>query len=367
MEGEQAPVVIDNGSGLLKAGYAGDDAPRVVIPSVVGIPKSENHTDTEVLRKFYTGDEAIQHRGVLSLHHPLQHGSVTDWDSMEKVLHAAFTDLRVDPTEAPVLMSETPLNPTANREQLTQMMFEKFEVPAFFVMTSSVLTVFASGRHMGVILDCGDGVTSVVPIEGLFVRPHANQRVNYAGQELTGHLQRLLMEKGYSVTDTESVRCMKEELCYVAQDYGVEMTLDDVDRNYTLPDGQVVTIGNQRFRTPEALFRPSLIGKEHAGIHKMVYQSIMQCDIDVRSLFYSNIILCGGSTMFPGLGDRLKKEMYTLAPPTMKIGVVEPPERKYTVWIGGSIVASLSTFEKQWISKQEYEEEGPSIVHKKCS
>ena len=139
-----------------------------------------------------------------------------------------------------------------------------------------------------------------------------------------------------------------------------------LEKSYELPDGQVITIGNERFRAPEALFQPSFLGLEAAGVHETTYNSIMKCDLDIRKDLYGNIVMSGGSTMYPGISDRMQKEITALAPSSMKVKIVAPPERKYSVWIGGSILASLSTFQQMWISKQEYDEAGPSIVHRKC-
>jgi len=137
-------------------------------------------------------------------------------------------------------------------------------------------------------------------------------------------------------------------------------------KQYEMPDGQVITVGSERFRTPEVLFQPSFLGSESVGIHETTYNSIMKCDVDIRKDLYANTVLSGGTTMFPGIADRMQKEISALAPSTMKIKIIATPERKYSVWIGGSILASLSTFQQMWISKQEYDESGPSIVHRKC-
>ena len=133
-----------------------------------------------------------------------------------------------------------------------------------------------------------------------------------------------------------------------------------------MPDGQTISVSSQRFRCPEALFKPMMLGKEMPGFHEITYQSIMKCDVDVRKDLYSNIVMSGGTTMFPGIAERLSKEVTALAPSTMKIKILAPSERKFLVWIGGSILSSLSTFHSMWISKSEYQEVGASIVHRKC-
>jgi actin beta/gamma 1 len=94
------------------------------------------------------------------------------------------------------------------------------------------------------------------------------------------------------------------------------------------------------------------------------YNSIFKCDLDIRRDLYGNVVLSGGTTMFPGIADRMQKELTSLSPSSMKVKIVAPPERKYSVWIGGSILASLSTFQNLWCSKQEYDESGPGIVHR---
>ena len=327
-------------------------------------------------RDYYVGDHAQSMRGVLQLKYPIEHGIVTDWDDMEKIwYHTYYNELRVAPEDHPVMLTEAPLNPKANRETMMEIMFEKFDHPAFYVAIQAVLSLYTSGRTSGLVLDSGDGVSHTVPVYEGYSLPHAILRIDLAGRDLTDYLCKILTERGYSFmtsAEREVVRDIKEKVCFVARDFDAHMRLSasakalELEATYELPDGQLITVGNERFRCPEALFQPSFIGLDMPGLHESLYNSILKCDVDIRKDMYASIVLSGGSTMFPGIADRMLGEMVHLAPSLMKVKVIAPSERKYSVWTGGSILASLTSFNLMWIAKEEYKESGANIVHRKC-
>jgi len=352
MDEEVTAVVIDNGSGMCKAGFAGDDAPRSVFSTVVGRPKVPGIMVGLDQKEVYVGEEANQKRGVLRIEQPIEHGIVTNWDDMEKVWHhTLYNELRVSPEEHPILMTEAPLNPKTNREKMTTIMFETFNVPCLYDSVQGVLALYASGRTSGVVLDSGDGVSHTVPIYEGYAIPHAIQRIFLAGRDLTEYLREILKDRGLSFTtpaELEVVRNIKETMCYVAQDYeGAMKEAQDnhaCEKNYELPDGRKILIGNERFRCAEILFQPSLARHDLEGVHKYCFDSVMKCDSDVRRDLFANVILSGGSTLFENCAERMWHEMHQLAPTNNRVKILASPERKYSVWLGGSILASLSTF-----------------------
>lgn len=367
----ETAVVLDNGSGVCKVGFSGDSAPFSVFPSLVGYPKLTQIMGAGLGAKdCYVGDEALAKRGVLSLSYPIEHGIIENWEDMEKVwTHAYYTELRVDPSSRPILLTEAPRNPKNNREKMMEVMFESFNVPSFYVSIQAVLALYAAGRTTGIVLDSGDGVTHIVPVFEGYSLPHAIKRLDLAGRDLSEYLIALLTERGYAMvssSEREIAREVKEKTCYVAYDFERELVkpLAAVQTLYELPDGSHLALAHERFRCPELLFQPALRGKEQLGLHEALHQCVRTCDLDIRRTMYQNVILAGGCTMFPGLGERLGKELGQLV--SVAIKVTSPSERKYSVWQGGAVLASLSAFQDSWVQRAEYEEVGAAIVHRKC-
>eukprot|EP00124_Ichthyophonus_hoferi_P002056 Ihof_evm9s127 gene=Ihof_evmTU9s127 len=349
------PVVIDNGSGVLKAGFAGADAPKCIIPNMVGRPKHTRVMAGGVEGEHFMGPKLQEFRGLLKLNYPMEHGVVENWNDMERLWQYMYSEeLHIHHEDHPVLLTEAPLNPRRNREKAAEVLFESFNVPAMFISLQAVLSLYASGRTTGVVLDSGDGVTHAVPIYEGFALPHSITRVDVAGRDVTRYLQLLLRKQGYvfsTSSEMEVVREIKEKVCYVAVDPKKEEK-DDQDRSakpagvYRLPDGNEIEIASSRYRAPEVLFRPDLIGHEYMGIHECLTEAIVKSDLDLRATLFSSIVLSGGSTLYRGFGDRLLSEVKRLAPKDIKIRISAPQERKYSTWMGGSILASLNTFKK---------------------
>jgi len=337
-------IVLDNGTGLSKNGFAGEDQPRSVFPTLIGYPKYQAiMTDVEhYVREYYVGEEALNMRGVLKLLHPIQHGQVLDWEAMERIWHFTFfNDLRINPNEHPILLTEPPLNAKGNREKMATIMFDTFNAPSLYISMQAVLSLYASGRTTGIVVDCGEGVSHIVPVYEGFSITHAIARTDIGGIDITEYLRRLLRQRGYSLTSTaeqEIIRDIKERLCYVALDPEKELALaqkvKDMVKSYTLPDGETVQIGQERFMAPEIFMKPTLVGKDEPALSDQVNNSIRNCDVDLRRDLYQNIVLAGGSSMFPGLKERLHKEITALVPESIEVKIIAPPERRYSAWIG---------------------------------
>ncbi|MEV4741635.1 actin family protein [Streptomyces sp. NPDC049555] len=360
-------IVVDSGSGLIKAGYSGEEAPQVVEPAIVGRPRQG--AKRAGLKEVYAGEEAQSKQGALRLEYPVARGIVDNFETACVLWRHIFECLEVDPAECRVLMAEVPLNQSSDRRRTAEVFFDDLGVAGFRLVNSAVLALATSDRDTGVVVQCGEQVTRAVPIVDGRILTHAVQYLDIAGRDLTHRMTRLLAEQGHAFTTTaerEIVRDIKERLCYISLDYEMEMNsraaASNRQKSYELPDGQIILVSYERFQAPEALFRPHLLGMDDAGMHEAVYKAISASDAALRKQLYANVVLDGGTTMLPGLADRLHKELAALAPANTRIKVIAKPERRYGAWVGGSILSSQDAFADTWTTRDMYREEGPTVV-----
>uniref|UniRef100_A0A7S2XAY4 Actin n=1 Tax=Lotharella oceanica TaxID=641309 RepID=A0A7S2XAY4_9EUKA len=366
------PIVLDNGSGSIKAGFSATNKPKFTLTSYVGRPKYKKVMAKQERKEPYVGEEAQKLAGVLKLNYPIKNGVIQHWDDMETIWSHVYTQLAVQKDEHPVLITEAPLNPRKNRERMAEIFFETFNVPAFYVQIPPILSLYANGRTTGLVLDSGEGVTHAVPVFEGFALPHAMQRIDVAGRDVTEYLQKLLRKAGFNFHTTaemEEVRKIKEKVCFTSYDY----KKDSRDREeepkeehiYRLPDGRWIGIGQEKFRAPEVMFNPDLIGLEYPGVHECLVNSIKASDLDIRRTLYRNIVLAGGTTTNQGFPDRLLNSVRALSPRDTKIRIFAPQDRIESAWIGGAILGGLATFKKMWVERKEYRETGKSILYRR--
>jgi actin-related protein 2 len=373
-------IVCDNGTGFVKCGFAGSNFPHAIFPSLVGRPilRAEEKVEGFEIKDIMVGEVASKLRSMLQLSYPMENGIVRNWEDMEHLWNHTFKEvLKINPSETKILLTEPPMNPVKNREKMVEFMFEKFKFNAVYVAIQAVLTLYAQGLLTGVVVDSGDGVTHIVPVYEGFALPHLTRRLDVAGRDVTRYLIKLLLLRGYAfnrTADFETVRQIKEKLCYVGYDLVLETKLAQettvLVENYTLPDGRVIKVGSERFEAPEALFQPQLVDVEAVGVAEQLYNTIQAADIDIRAEFYKHIVLSGGSTMYPGLPSRLEKEIKqlyltrTLNGDTsrlekFKVRIEDPPRRKHMVFLGGAVLADIMKDKEDfWVTKKEYQELG---------
>jgi len=386
---DPAPIVCDNGTGFVKVGFAKDNFPRHIFPSMIGRPlmRYEEDFDEDVeLKDVMVGDECAKHRSKLDCSYPIENGIVKDWDGIKHIWDYTFEErLKVNPADHKILLTEPPMNPKKNREQMLEFMFETYNFPAAHVCLQAMLVLYAQGLYHGVVVDSGDGVTHVVPVFDGVTPQNLIKRLNIAGRHITSHLIKLLQIRGYAFNrsaDFDTVRQIKEKFCYVGYDLDVEKRLaletTSLISKYTLPDGKtVIKMDYERYEAPEILFQPSLSGEcEDMGVHKMLYNMIQkEAAIDMRTQLYAHIVLSGGSTMYPGLPSRLHKEMRSLYCEDVcggdekrlakfKLKIEDPPRRKHMVFLGGSFLADVmrDNTSNFWITREQWAEHGARIL-----
>ncbi|KAJ1141856.1 hypothetical protein NDU88_008184 [Pleurodeles waltl] len=365
------PVIIDNGSGLTKAGISGENVPRLVFATVIGRSRVKATGFGACQKEHFIGREVEIKRGTLTLRYPVERGIIGSWEDMEKIWKHVYEELKVKASDIPLLMSEPPLNPLPYREKMTEVMFETLKVPAMYLSVQATLALYASAKTTGLVVDSGYGVTETVPIYDGYYLPHAVCKLDIAGNDITECLAKLLVDSGHAFAASPAkdiVKGIKEELCYVAADpcYEIKKRVEDLSMEYTLPDGKVIQLDNQLFRAPEILFRPPVSGREPHGVHKMMFESVMKCEQELHRHLYGNIILSGGSTLFPGFDERILKEIQQQASCGTTVRITAPSDRNVSTWVGASIVTSLTSFKQMWVTSSHYKEFGSSVVLRRC-
>lgn len=383
------PIVLDNGSGMIRCGFSGDNLPRVCYSNIVGRPKYHkiDYLPSDInIDDTFVGNQAQLRRGLLKLTYPMEHGTVYDWNALETIwqqvlLHdlvgssshynCAGSDLDSNNTgfslkEHTILITEHPFSNRRQREKMCEILFESFGIGAINVAMPSVLALYSTGRTTGVVVDVGDGVSCIAPVFDGFALPGSIRRIDIAGRDITKQLQLQIMKDGYSMNSSsefEILRNMKERIGFV--NYKISNSIhDDTFQNFQLPDGKTLKVRNTSLsKSCEILFQPESFGYEEPKIHEALYNSVLRTDADLRKKLFETIILSGGSTMFKNFGSRLLHELREIDP-EINLKVHASPERKNSCFIGGSILSSLSTFNNIAVSKRQFMED-PKSVHDK--
>ncbi|CAH1262884.1 ACTB [Branchiostoma lanceolatum] len=367
-------VVLDNGSYSIKAGIAGDFSPIANVRTVVGKRRgnyNELYTSDD---EKYIGDEAIASQGRLTFDYPMQDGSVKNWRDLEEVWdYVTRSELGKSLGDRPVIVTETMAMPREQRERHLQVLFETFDVPAVFLVQQAAMALHGQGKSTGLVVSSGHGVTEVVPVYEGHCIEHASRKLLFSGKHVTDQLGRLLQfERGYTFTSSsemEILRRIKQNMAFVATDYDAEIRENEALRSepteFTMPDGNPISIGNERFKCTEPLFRPEEAGVHEQGLHELILQAIDSCDTDLRPQLRNNVLVCGGNTKLRGFVPRLRSELKgSSGGETFHLDA--PTDRENLAWIGASILGADPGFSDCWITMEEYAESGGKVVHRKC-
>ncbi|NXW64198.1 ACTL9 protein, partial [Eurystomus gularis] len=364
-------VVIDMGTRSCRAGFSGQQTPAVEINTLVSCPMAQPTGPGEDKSKAFTGEEALLYPDA-EIIDPMQNGIINNWEAATTLWQCLFDhELRVLPEEHALLITEPQPSPTTHREKMVEVVFESLGSPGFFVAHQPVLSTYAYGRTSGLVVDVGYAVTRVVPVYEGYSLAYATNKMDLAGSHLSWYLMTLLGDMGHMLSNNMAhlVEAIKHKCCYVASNFESECQLppSNCTLEFPLPDGQTISFSKERFQCPEVLFNPPPNwGISYVGIHKMAQRSLEQLPEEIRSTLYKNILLCGGSSLFKGLERRFCSELLQSLPTNTDVKVAAMPLRRYSAWMGGSILTSLKSFQTWWIQRDEYDEEGPRIVHQRC-
>jgi len=403
MSQRQAAVVIDNGTGYTKMGFAGNSEPSYIIPTAIASNEEKDTSKGMGIEdlNFHIGDEALQRSKAYQIYYPVRRGEVDNWTHMEKLWqHCIFRYLRTDPEDHYFCLTEPPLNPPENREFTAEVMFETFNIPGLYIAVQAVLALAASWTSKqvtektltGTVIDSGDGVTHVIPVAEGYVIGSSIKSMPLAGRTVTQFVQQLLRDRNEKVPAAQSLevaKAIKERFSYVCPDLVREYRKYDTDtegkwfKTYTDKDAVTkqpftVDVGYERFLGPEVFFNPEIFSSDYlTPLPEAVDQCIQSCPIDTRRGLYKNVVLSGGTTMFKDFARRLNRDLKKFVDTRiarseelsggkfkanpLEVNVVSHGMQRYAVWFGGSMLASTDEFFKVCHSKAQYDEIGPSI------
>ena len=366
-------VVIDVGSGLVKAGFGGEDGPRSIFNTIVGTPKQVGLMVGMELKERYVGDDAISKYEIMNFSYPIQRGEVTDWDKFENLMHfLLYSEMKVVPEEVSILITESPRTSRENREKLTEILFETFNVKRLHIANSSMLGLFSYGKTSGLIVDSGFNITSTVPVYEGYPLSHASIRINIGGEDLSKNLlsmiQNNLDENYIDIKGRILADDIKEKLGYLLLNKDDDDDVKDV--TYELPDGKKIELSKELYKANEILFSPNEENEKEKGllsIKNMVIDSINKCDNEIKNDIKENICLTGGTTLLKNFPEKLKNELSESSEGT-NFNLSAEQERLFSTWIGGSIVSSLDNFQFMWVNKKEYTDNGKNllVIDSKC-
>ncbi|KAM9507705.1 actin-like protein 7A [Guaruba guarouba] len=364
---ETKALVVDTGTGHFKCGFAGDLWPLCVVLPTFGKPMWEagsNQRETVVGKELQNG--SIPSAPI----NPVRHGTVVDWNSVQDTLKCIFkAEMKIQPEDHAILMSVPPLCSTTDKGRYAEMLFEGFHMPAIHLAYQSHLSMYSYGKTSALVVESGHGVSYVVPIYEGYILRSITGKVDYAGSDVTCYLRKLLNEAGNAFTEHQlnTIQDLKEKCCYTSLDLKQDLSLpvEKQQVDYKLPDGRFITVGKERFLCAEALFKPVLFGSQQQGLLQLTLTCLKKCDAGITRKMLGNVLLCGGSTMMEGFAERFQKELGRMCPCDSPV-IAASPQRKSAVWIGGSILASLNSFQDLWVHRDEYEEHGSTCIFKKC-
>jgi actin len=362
-------IVIDNGSGYIKYGLDGENEPKV-FPNITGLPKYASSLVTSK-EEIFIGNDAYEKKSVLNLSHTIKRAFVKDWNLMEKIWDYIFQQ-KLDkepiyPNDNNILITQPLKNLKENKKKIAEIMFETFNFKGLYLAYPTVLSLYAAGKFTGMSLDLGYGTSQFSPIFDGYIIQDNVERVNIGGKDITKYLGKLLNKNLKEKIPKYMVNNIKEKSCYIALDYEYELkSVEPFD--YELPDGTHIIIDEKRIKCPESfIFNPKLKWLEEKGIQEICNDLIQKCDSSLRKDLYNCIVLSGGNSMFKELPERLTKEIEKLAQASMEeeVKVIASPERKNWACMGGLIVSNLVTFKNAVVTRDNYEENGFSIIEKK--